>query len=215
MCKYIQLPPPPALCGCLLPLFSKNKRTTNEHLRNKISEVRSGTHNNGGRNPDWTRKNNFFTFYVPSNVPLSNLAVVLEVYDSNSVSSDKLIGTCGKIPLNGVSGRRKAGATDSNVWTATCPPFAELFVFRRCCGVRLAIGVRCFFSLSRVSEVFGCASKQTSARSGDDVSPLFVVAPLRHAGCCRLSPVASSACGPSRRWLYPILPHQPTRLASL
>lgn len=60
-------------------------------------------HNNGGRNPDWTRKNNFFTFYVPSNVPLSKLAVVLEVYDSNSVSSDKMIGTCGKIPLNGVS----------------------------------------------------------------------------------------------------------------
>lgn len=66
--------------------------------------MRSGTHNNGGRNPDWTRKNNFFTFFVPSNVPLSKLAVVLEVYDDNSVSADKMIGTCGKIPLQGVSG---------------------------------------------------------------------------------------------------------------
>lgn len=34
---------------------------------------------------------------------LSSLAVVLEVYDDN-VGTDKLIGTCGKIPLQGVSG---------------------------------------------------------------------------------------------------------------
>lgn len=71
-------------------------------LTRKTSEVRSGTHNNGGANPDWTRKNNFFTFYVPSNVALERQAVVLEVYDSNTMSADKMIGTCGKIPLKGV-----------------------------------------------------------------------------------------------------------------
>ncbi|CAM9606425.1 unnamed protein product, partial [Hapterophycus canaliculatus] len=68
----------------------------------QISEVRSGTHNNGGANPDWTRRSNFFTFYVPSNVALERLAVVLEVYDSNTMSADEMIGTCGKIPLRGV-----------------------------------------------------------------------------------------------------------------
>lgn len=77
-------------------------RISNIFAVRKISEVRSGTHNNGGRNPDWTRKNNFFTFYVPSNVALERLAVVLEVYDSNTMSDDKMIGTCGKIPLKGV-----------------------------------------------------------------------------------------------------------------
>lgn len=96
------LQPTPPFAG-LSPLPPRPKK----HQTNKISEVRSGTHNNGGRNPDWTRKNNFFTFYVPSNVPLSKLAVVLEVYDSNSMSADKMIGTCGKIPLNGVSARKK------------------------------------------------------------------------------------------------------------
>ncbi|CAN0528675.1 unnamed protein product, partial [Ectocarpus sp. 8 AP-2014] len=30
----------------------------------QISEVKSGTHNNGGRNPSWAGRNNFFTFYV-------------------------------------------------------------------------------------------------------------------------------------------------------
>lgn len=73
--------------------------------------MKSGTHNNGGRNPNWTRNNNFFTFYVPSNVPLRKLAVVLEVYDYNTMSADKMIGTCGKIPLQGVSCPRERGNT--------------------------------------------------------------------------------------------------------
>ena len=95
-----------------LPLVRPVPKYDRETKHLQISEVRSGTHNNGGRNPDWTRRNNFFTFYVPSNVPLSQLAVVLEVYDSNSMSADKMIGTCGKIPLNGVS---RANASNSEV----------------------------------------------------------------------------------------------------
>lgn len=48
-------------------------------------------HNNGGRNPDWTGKNNLFTFHSPSNALPSKLAVVPEVYDFNSTSSDEMI----------------------------------------------------------------------------------------------------------------------------
>eukprot|EP00904_Undaria_pinnatifida_P010897 jgi/Undpi1/6938/HiC_scaffold_21.g09412.m1 len=68
----------------------------------QVAECKSGTHNNGGKSPDWTGRKNFFTFYVPSTVALSSLAVVLEVYDDN-VGTDKLIGTCGKIPLQGIA----------------------------------------------------------------------------------------------------------------
>lgn len=73
----------------------------------QVAECKSGTHNNGGVNPDWNGRKNFFTFYVPSTVPLTQLAVVLEVYDDN-MGTDKMIGTCGKIPLQGVrQGKRR------------------------------------------------------------------------------------------------------------
>ncbi|CAN0195883.1 unnamed protein product, partial [Ascophyllum nodosum] len=70
------------------------------------AEGRTAVHNNGGRNPDWTGRRNVITLQVPPSVPLSRLAVVLEIHDENVVQ-DKMIGTCGQIPLERVADGNK------------------------------------------------------------------------------------------------------------
>lgn len=67
-----------------------------------MAQTKCLTHNNGGTHPNWNGKNNFFTFYVPATVQLSQLAVVLEVHNDNTMA-DEMIGTCGKIELRDVS----------------------------------------------------------------------------------------------------------------
>lgn len=72
-------------------------------ISSQIASTKTLTHNNGGRNPDWSGRQNFFTFYVPNTINVSQLSVVLDVYDANTMQSDEMIGTCGKIDLHNVS----------------------------------------------------------------------------------------------------------------
>lgn len=98
-------------CGYVCPLsLYAFRQTKHEHtLRLKISEARTSTDTDAGRNPDWTRRSqHVFTFYVPATVSLGDLSLNLEVHNDNLVA-DAFIGTTGKISVDEVRQERGGG----------------------------------------------------------------------------------------------------------